>query len=68
MARKATNSWKDNANEIYPSKIYFVDNGYELFGPYSRRPTQVLKKEEGKLIEFNLEEKDDSISYIYFRK
>lgn len=43
-----------------PMKIYYLDRGEQFLGPYSRRPTLLLKK-GGTLIEFMLDSNENYI-------
>lgn len=59
MARTA------NTNGKFPSKIYFIKVGHDIvYGPYSKRPTSLLKEYEiggGTLITFELDKQENYI-------
>ena len=60
MARKASSTTK------LPSKLYFIKTEYDLFGAYTKRPTTLLKN-GGELLEFVLEECDNTFNFIYLK-
>jgi len=64
MARKSGSPYNNNL----PKQIYFIQDKYNCYGPYSKKPTLLLKKKGGKLVQFDLTDHPDCGALIFMEK